>query len=44
MRREAAALREQLQFHNLRYYVHDDPQISDAEYDSLLRRLQEIEA
>ena len=44
LRREAAALREQLQFHNLRYYVHDDPQISDAEYDSLLRRLQEIEA
>ncbi len=44
LRREAAALREQLQSHNLRYYVHDDPQISDAEYDSLLRRLQEIEA
>ena len=44
VQREAAALREQLQAHNISYYVHDDPRISDAEYDSLLRRLQQIEA
>ncbi|MFZ5654122.1 MAG: NAD-dependent DNA ligase LigA [Pseudomonadota bacterium] len=44
VRREAAALREQLHAHNISYYVHDNPRISDAEYDSLLRRLQQIEA
>lgn len=37
-------LRAQLNEHNIRYYVHDEPRISDAEYDSLLRRLQQIEA
>ena len=40
----AAALREQLNHHNYRYYVLDDPQIPDAEYDRLLRELQAIEA
>lgn len=42
--REAAVLRAQLNEHNIHYYVHDEPRISDAEYDSLLRRLQQIEA
>jgi DNA ligase (NAD+) len=37
-------LRQQLQYHNYRYYVLDDPQITDAEYDQLMRRLQELEA
>jgi DNA ligase (NAD+) len=37
-------LRQQLQHHNYRYYVLDDPQITDAEYDQLMRRLQELEA
>ena len=41
---EAAALREQLREHNRRYYVLDDPAIPDAEYDRLLRRLQELES
>lgn len=40
----AAELREQLHHHNYRYYVLDDPEIGDAEYDRLLRELQEIEA
>ena len=40
---EAEALRTQLHEHNYRYYALDDPRISDAEYDRLLRRLQEIE-
>ena len=31
-------------YHNYRYYVLDDPQITDAEYDQLMRRLQELEA
>ena len=37
-------LREQLRDHNYRYYVLDDPQIPDAEYDRLLRELQALEA
>ncbi len=42
--RQIELLRQQLQYHNYRYYVLDDPQISDAEYDQLMRRLQELEA
>jgi len=37
-------LREQLNYHNYRYYVLDAPVVSDAEYDRLLRELGEIEA
>ena len=40
----AEQLREQIRFHNYRYYVLDDPQIPDAEYDRLLRELQALEA
>jgi DNA ligase (NAD+) len=40
----AAALREQLHHHAHRYYVLDDPEIPDAEYDRLFRELQAIEA
>lgn len=40
---EAGALREQLNKHNYDYYSLDDPQISDAEYDQLLRRLENLE-
>lgn len=41
---EVAHLRQELEFHNHRYYVLDDPTISDAEYDNLFRRLVELEA
>ena len=37
------ALRETIQYHNNRYYVMDDPEISDAEYDRLFRQLLELE-
>ena len=40
---EAAELRQQLNYHNHLYYVLDDPSIPDAEYDRLLRRLQQLE-
>jgi DNA ligase (NAD+) len=40
----AAELRRRLEDANHRYYVLDDPDITDAEYDRLLRELQEIEA
>lgn len=36
-------LREQINEHNHRYYVLDDPLISDAQYDRLLRKLEELE-
>lgn len=42
-RRRIEELREQLQRHNYRYYVLDDPQISDAAYDRLLRELESLE-
>jgi DNA ligase (NAD+) len=37
-------LRESLDQHNYRYYVLDDPQIPDADYDLLFRELQALEA
>jgi DNA ligase (NAD+) len=40
----AAALRRELERHNRLYYVHDDPEIGDDEYDALLDELREIEA
>ena len=40
----AETLREQIRYHNYRYYVLDDPEIPDAEYDRLLRELQALEA
>jgi DNA ligase (NAD+) len=40
----AAELRAAIEHHNYLYYVLDAPEIPDAEYDRLLRRLQELEA
>ena len=40
---EAARLRTEIERHNHLYYVLDAPEISDAEYDALFRRLVEIE-
>ena len=40
---EVARLRDQIDRHNHRYYVLDDPEVTDAEYDQLMRRLEEIE-
>ncbi len=36
-------LRKNIQFHNHRYYVLDDPEIPDSEYDRLLRELESLE-
>ena len=41
--REAEQLREELRRHEHLYYVLDQPEISDAEYDALMRRLQQLE-
>lgn len=43
IRRRAAELRDQLNFHNTRYYVHDDPQIEDAAYDEMFHELRLLE-
>jgi DNA ligase (NAD+) len=40
----AQELRKQLEYHNHRYYVLDDPEISDADYDALLNELRDLEA
>jgi DNA ligase (NAD+) len=39
-----AELRRQIRYHEERYYVANQPEISDAEFDELLRELQQIEA
>lgn len=43
IKRDAESLREQVRRHDHLYYVLDSPEISDDEYDRLLRRLQELE-
>ncbi|MCK8515947.1 NAD-dependent DNA ligase LigA [Methylonatrum kenyense] len=43
-RERATSLREQIEQHDYRYYVLDDPLVSDADYDRLLRELRAIEA
>ena len=41
--REAETLRETIRHHEYQYYVLDQPEISDAEYDTLIRGLQKLE-
>ena len=43
IQREVERLRTELALHNHRYYVLDEPLISDAEYDQLFRRLVDLE-
>ncbi|MEM7452193.1 MAG: NAD-dependent DNA ligase LigA [Pseudomonadota bacterium] len=43
-RKKAAALAAEIEKHNRAYYVDDAPVVPDAEYDRLLRELQELEA
>jgi DNA ligase (NAD+) len=38
-----AELRKLIEYHNKRYYQQDNPEISDAEYDRLMRKLQDLE-
>src|SRR6476659_8990292 len=40
---EIEKLREELRRHEHLYYVLDRPEITDAEYDALMRKLQELE-
>ncbi|MFN2589682.1 MAG: NAD-dependent DNA ligase LigA, partial [Actinomycetota bacterium] len=36
-------LRDLINHHDYRYYVLDDPEVSDAEYDELMRELRALE-
>src|SRR3989338_841339 len=40
---ELEKLREEINYHNHRYYILDSPVISDAAYDRLFKKLQELE-
>jgi DNA ligase (NAD+) len=42
--RKIEALREKIRHHEYLYYVIDDPEISDAEFDKLMRELKDLEA
>jgi len=41
---EIESLREEIRHHECRYYVLDDPEISDAEFDRLMNQLKKLEA
>ncbi len=43
IRAKIEKLREEIMYHNYRYYALDSPVISDQEYDALFRELQELE-
>ncbi len=44
VKNEIEQLREKLRYHEYRYYVLDDPEISDAAFDRMMDRLKELEA
>jgi DNA ligase (NAD+) len=44
VRQRIEKLRETINHHNYRYYVLDSPEISDAEYDELMKELKQLEA
>src|SRR6201998_1188324 len=44
VKKEMEELREKLRYHEYRYYVLDDPEISDAAFDRLMNRLKELES
>ncbi len=43
LKAEAEQLRAAIDHHNYRYYVLDSPEVTDAEYDRLMRRLEALE-
>src|SRR5258707_3354792 len=44
LKNDIEQLREKLRYHEYRYYVLDDPEISDAAFDRMMDRLKELEA
>jgi DNA ligase (NAD+) len=43
VQRRVEELRQQINYHNYRYYALDAPEVSDAEYDALFRELKALE-
>ena len=43
VRERIEELRRQLELHNFKYYVENAPEISDFEFDTMMRELQELE-
>ena len=43
IRKRVDKLREEIEYHNYRYYILDQPEISDAEYDRLMKELEKLE-
>ena len=44
LQRRLAELRTEIQFHNYRYYILNEPVVSDIEYDRLMKELRDIES
>jgi DNA ligase (NAD+) len=43
IRKRVEKLREEIEYHNYRYYILDQPVVSDAQYDRLMRELEKLE-
>jgi DNA ligase (NAD+) len=43
IKKRVEKLREEIEYHNYRYYILDHPEISDAQYDRLMRELEKLE-
>jgi DNA ligase (NAD+) len=43
IKKRVEKLWEEIEYHNYRYYVLDQPEISDAEYDRLMKALERLE-
>src|SRR6516225_12279895 len=44
LKQRAEELRKQINYHNYKYYVEAQPEISDLEFDKLLKELEDLEA
>ncbi|GAG70656.1 unnamed protein product [marine sediment metagenome] len=44
VKKEIKRLKDEIRHHDRRYYILDQPEISDREYDELMKRLKELEA
>jgi DNA ligase (NAD+) len=43
LKKRVEKLREEIEYHNYRYYVLDQPEVSDAKYDRLLKETEKLE-
>jgi DNA ligase (NAD+) len=43
IKKRVEKLREEIEYHNYRYYILDQPEMSDAQYDRLMRELEKLE-